>query len=251
MLGRGGKNWLDIEIEELRGGNLIRVVRDKVQRRISKDGSQEYYLKNGKATFEAQEYEMIYIDELGRQTLKVFSPAKGVYFPIMFKFKKMRELTDTEQAKIDAIKITPEEQLAIDSIKNEKERKEKQEEADARFEKEKNKIKNKFYKDIYEAEYEVEIDTETLNHYIYKTQKNHLRLTAGAGLSPQMLLTITIIFMAVGYMMMMWANYNYNYKPTMDFWTANSPQVLELAKTLANKGCPSAPSVQEPVPVRG
>lgn len=249
MLGLGKGSWMDIEIEELRGGNLIREVKDKVQRKINKDGSHEYYLKKAKVFFEAQEYEMIYVNADGSQALKVFSPAKGVYFPITLKFKKIRELTDKEQEQIDIIKITPEEQQKLDSTKKKKDKEIFQEQINQRIEKEKNKLKNKIYREIYDAEFEVEIDTETLNHYIYKVQKNVLRLTAGAGLSPQMLLTITIIFMAVGYMMMMWANYNYNYKPTMDFWTANSPQVIELAKTLANKGCPSPSSNQILTPV--
>ena len=249
MLGLGKGNWLDIEIDELRGGNLIRIVRDKVQRRIHKDGSQEYYLKKAKTTFEAQEYEMIYVDSDGNQAMKVFSPAKGVYFPIGFKFKKMRELTSEEKAKIDAIKITPEEQQKLDSIKKKKDKEIFQEKINQRIESEQNKLKNKIYREIYDAEFEVEIDTETLNHYIYKVQKNHLRLVAGAGLSPQMILTITILMLAIGFMMMSWANYNYSIKPGMDFWATHAPEVLKLAQTLANKGCPSPASNQIPTPI--
>jgi hypothetical protein len=237
MFGKGKIKWLDIEIDELRGGNLIRVIHDKVQRRTEKDGSSEYYLKGAKTTFEAQEFEMIYIDETGSQTLKVFSPAKNIYLPIHLVFAQLRKLTEEEEKQISDIKINPEEQLAIENAKG-RAKQDLKALAEQRVEAEKLAVKNKLYRDIYNAEYQVDVDTETLNHAIYKLQKNHLRLTAGAGISPTMILTMTIIFIAVAFMMMGWAQYNYFLKPSMEFWNEQAPKILQLAQT-----CPGASQV--------
>jgi len=210
--------WLDMEIFELRAGGIIRIVRDKVQRRKASDESEEYYLKNAKDSLKSQDFEDIYVDTKGRQMLKVFSPTKGVYLPINFLFKKTRKFTEEEQDRID--------KAGTDEEKKEKIR--------------------EIYADMYKAQFDTRIDTDTLNHFIYKIRKNKLRLQTGGGLSPTMILTLMVIFIAVAFLIMSWANYNYSWKPAMDFWTEQSPKVLELAKS----SCPSAQNqIQQPVPV--
>lgn len=211
--------WLDMEIFELRAGGIIRIVKDKVQRRENKDGSQYYYLKNAKDTLEPQEFEDIYVDTKGRQMLKVFSPTKGVYFPINFIFKKTRKFNEEERKK----------------IKN------------AETKEKKKKIIREIYADMYKTEFEARVDTNTLNHFIYKIRKNKLRLQTGGGLSPTMILTIMIVFIAVFIILTSWAEYTYFMKPAMEFWNEQAPKIMEMAKN-----CPASAdqiSPVQPVPV--
>jgi len=217
MFGFG--KWLNMEIFELRAGGIIRIIKDNVQRREEKDGSQCYYMKNAKDTLESQEFEDIYVDVNGRQELKVFSPTKGVYFPINFMFKKIRGFTKEEQNKIN----------------------------NAKTEDEKKKITREVYANIYKAQFDIRVDTDTLNHFIYKIRKNKLRLQTGGGLSPTMILTLMVVFMAVAFLIMSWASYNYSFKPQMEFWEKQGPQILEMYKNI----CPAIAqnSIQQPVPV--
>lgn len=237
-------NWLDIEIAELRGGDIIRIVRDKVQRRNEKDGSSEYYLKDLKTSFEAQDYELIFIDTAGNQTLKVFSPAKGVYLPMRLAFTKMRELTPEEKKELEEIKISDEDQAKIDQASG-KAKEALELMANQKAEYERAKARNKIYKKIYDAEYRISVDTETMNHGVYKLQKNHLRLVAGQGMSPTTILTMTIIILAVGYLIIGWANYKYNIEPGMAFWDTHADGVMRVAElnyntTMALQGRPDA-----------
>lgn len=200
-----GKKWVSVEIWNLRAGGMIRVVYDKVQRRTDKDGSQHYYLKKEKETLEPQEFESIYVGSKGEEILKMFSPTKGVYLPIKFMFNKLRELTIEEQEKLDSLQSKEE----------------------------KTKYLKKLYGDMYEAYFESKMDADTLNHAVYKIQKNALRLQGG-GMDLATKITLLIVFMIVASVISAWLQYNYFIKPGMEFWDANSGDVLK-ARELTNE----------------
>jgi hypothetical protein len=220
MLGLGSKGkWLEIEIFELRAGGNIRIVDDKVQRRKESDNSQYYYLKKEKEELSTQEFEDIFVGAKGQQKLKCFSPVKGVYWPIKFFVKKIRNLTDSEKKEIEAI-TDPE-------LKKLKEK--------------------EIYQKIYETYLETVIDTETLNHAIYKMQKNQLRLQTGKGISPTVILVTLIITIAVFIVLASWSEYNYFMKPAMEFWNSQAPIILEASQRVS---CPNPIATPpQPVPV--
>jgi len=217
MFGRG--KWIDIEIFELRAGGVIRIINDKVQRRKDDDGSQYYYLRGEKETLEPQEFEDIFVGSKGQQKLKCFSVTKGVYWPIKFVLKQVRDLNVEEKKKID-------------------------EEKDL---KKKKRLEKEIYKKIYDAYLETVVDTETLNHTIYKIQKNHLRLQTKTGLSPTIILTVVIIILAIFIILSSWAEYTYFLKPAMEFWNNQAPKIMEASQRVSCSNPTSA--TPSPVPV--
>lgn len=192
------EKWVNIEIFHLRAGGMIRISNDKVQRRKNKDLSQYYYLQNEKETLEPQEFEDIYVGSKGEEVLKLFSPTKGVYLPIKFMFNKLRDLTVAEQKKID----------------------------DEPDEKKKKSIMRNIYAEIYKANFESRIDTDTLNHLVYKVQKNALRLQGG-GMDLATKITLLIVFMIIASVIQAWITYNYFLKPGIEFWNENSADVIK------------------------
>jgi len=220
MLGLGSKGkWLEMEIFELRAGEMIRIVDDKVQRRKESDGSQYYWLKKEKEELSAQEFEDIFIGSKGQQKLKCFSPTKGVYWPIKFIVKKIRDITE-------------EERKIIEGTLNEQQKK---------------LVEKEIYQKIYETYLETVIDTETINHAIYKMQKNQLRLQTGKGISPTVVLVALIITIAVFIVLSSWAEYSYFIKPAMEFWNSQAPKILEASQRVSCPNPISAPP--QPVPV--
>jgi hypothetical protein len=109
------------------------------------------------------------------------------------------------------------------------------------------KKEKEVYQKIFQTYFETMIDTETLNHAIYKVQKNQLRLQTGKGISPMMLMTVAIIAMAVFIILSMWANYSYDLKPSMDFWNSQAPLILNAVNKVSCPNPTSAGTV--PVPV--
>lgn len=221
----GGK-WGSIEVWSLRAGGGIRVVNDKVQRRKRKDESQYYYIKGTKDELEPQEFKNIFIGAKGEEVLKVFSPTKGVYLPINFIYKKVRHFNDKEKKYID----------------------------EATNEKEKKRRKQEVYKNIYKVSFESQVDTDSLNHAIYKIQKNALRFQGG-GLDLATKITILMVLMVVVFIIISWATYNYFIKPGMDFWSANAKDVvrakeLDLETARIDAGI-TEPPIQTPIPVGG
>lgn len=239
--------WVDVELWLLRGAGGIKIVRDQVQRRIKKDDSQEYYLKNQKDTLEPQEFESIYSGSKGEDVLKLFSPAKGVYWPINFILKTVRPFTDAERKYIDeATRLTDDENKMILAGKDEKEREKiKQEILKKKFDEKKDRIKE-IYQKIYKAQFESVVDTATLNHGIYKVQKNALRFQGG-GMDLATKMSILTIIIVIAFILCSWATYNYFIQPGMIFWNDHSKEVIEIAR-LQHTGT-SAPEIQEPVPV--
>jgi hypothetical protein len=238
-------SWLDIEIYELRAGGSIRIVDDKVQRRTADDGSQEYWLKNLKDSLEAQEFEDIFIGSDGKQKLKCFSPTKGVYWPIKLIVTKTRELTEIELKQIqDSGVVTPEDELKLMNIKDEEKR---EEEKNIIIDINRHKKEKEIYQKIYKAYMETVIDTETLNHAIYKIQKNQLRLQTSKGISPTLILTVALIGLAVFIILASWAEYTYFQKPAMEFWNEQAPKILEASQRVACNSPVQAPV--QPVPV--
>ena len=192
------EKWVDIEVFNLRAGGMIRISRDKVQRRKNSDLSQYYYLQKAKETLEPHEFEDIYVGSTGEEVLKLFCPTKGVYLPIKFMFNKLRDLTVEEQKQIDAITDSKEKKIKL----------------------------NKIYEKMYKANFESRMDTDTLNHLIYKVQKNALRLQGG-GMDLATKLSLFIIFMIVCSVIQAWVLYNYFLSPGIDFWNENSADVIK------------------------
>jgi len=209
--------WVDVELWLLRGASGIKIVRDKVQRRRKSDDSQEYYLKGQKDSLEPQEFESIYSGSKGEDVLKLFSPAKGVYWPIKFVLKTMRPFNDAEQKYILESK---------DDIEKKKRTKE-------------------VYQRIYKVQFESVVDTATLNHGIYKVQKNALRFQGG-GMDLATKMSILTIIIVIAFIMCSWAVYNYFINPGMIFWNDHAKEVVSVYQ--AQHGNP-APATQEPVPV--
>jgi hypothetical protein len=212
--------WVDIEIFQLRGGNTIKVVKDKIQRKINKDDSQYYQFKKSKDTMEPQEFENIYTGSKGEDVLKLFSPTKGVYWPIKFVLKTVRPFSDAEQKYISESK---------DDIEK------------------KNRIKE-IYQKIYKAQFESVVDTATLNHGIYKIQKNALRFQGG-GMDIATKMSILTIIIVIAFILCSWSVYNFFIQPGMIFWNDHSKEVVEVYR-LQYTGT-STPAIQEPVPVPG
>ncbi len=248
----GGK-WADIEIWSLRAGEGIRVSKDKVQRRKYKDGAQYYYIKGTKDELEPQEFKNIYVGTKGEEVLKVFSPTKGVYLPIKFIYKKMRAFNDKEIKYINDVDYTDEEKKQLKEAKDEKEKKKLKQKFDTRIEREKKRRTKETYKKIYKLSFESQLDSDTLNHAIYKIQKNALRFHGG-GMDMATKLTILMVMIVVVFIIMSWATYNYFIKPGMDFWNANSKDVitakeldLETARVRAGVETPAKPIAPTPV----
>jgi len=212
--------WVDIEIWMLRGAGGLKIVKDKVQRRVKKDDSQEYYLKNAKDTLEPQEFESIYSGSKGEDVLKLFSPAKGVYWPIKFVLKTMRPFTEQEQKYISE---------SADDVEKKKRIKE-------------------IYQKIYKVQFESVVDTATLNHGIYKVQKNALRFQGG-GMDLATKMSILTIIIVIAFILCSWSVYNYFIQPGMTFWNDHSKEVVEVYR-LQHTGT-SVPATQEPVPITG
>lgn len=210
--------WVDVELWLLRGASGIKIVKDQVQRRKKNDGSQEYYLKGQKDTLEPQEFDSIYSGSKGEDVLKLFSPAKGVYWPIKFVLKTMRPFNDAEQKYI----------------------------ADSKDDAEKKKREREVYQKIYKVQFESVVDTATLNHGIYKVQKNALRFQGG-GMDIATKMSILTIIIVIAFILCAWAVYNYFVNPGMIFWNDHSKEVLEVYR-LQHTGT-STPETQEPVPV--
>lgn len=237
--------WLDVEIYEQRAGGVIRIVDDKVQRRIDNDGSQLYYLKNAKDTLEPQEFENIFIGSNGKQKLKCFSPTKGVYWPIKFIVTRTREFTEAELKQIQvAEKLTAEQETKLLEIKDKKNR---EEEKLTLMKNNKSKKEKELYQRIFQTYMETVIDTETLNHAIYKIQKNQLRLQTGKGLSPTVILTLVIIVLAVFIIIASWSEYSYFLKPAMDFWNNQAPLILNAVNKVSCQNPTSAGTIPTPV----
>ena len=213
-----GRKWVEIEIFQLRGGNTIKIVRDMVQRKVNKDGSQYYQLKKLKDTFEPQEFESIYSGSSGEDILKLFSPTKGVYWPIKFQLKTVRPFTEQEQKFID----------------------------EGTDEKDKEKRKKEIYQKIFKTQFETVVDTNTLNHAIYKVQKNALRFQ-GSGMDLATKMSILTIMLVVAFIIVSWATYNYFINPGMIFWNDHAKEVVEVYR-LQHTGT-SIPANQEPTPV--
>jgi hypothetical protein len=210
--------WVDVELWLLRGAGGIKIVRDKVQRRTKNDDSQEYYLKGQKDSLEPQEFESIYLGSKGEDVLKLFSPAKGVYWPIKFVLRTMRPFSEAEQKYISESK---------DDVEKKKKTKE-------------------IYQKIYKAQFESVVDTATLNHGIYKVQKNALRFQGG-GMDLATKMSILTIIVVIAFIMCCWATYNYFIMPGQIFWNDHSKEVVDVYR-IQHTGT-SAPATQEPVPI--
>ena len=220
------EKWLDMEIFNLRAGGFIKIERDKVQRRKNQDLSQYYYLQNAKETLEPQEFEDIYVGAKGEEVLKVFSPTKGVYLPIKFMFNKVRDLTKEEQKQMDDLKITVQEQQELDKETDKNKKKVLQAIVDKRIKTDKKVLLKKFYGEMYQTYFESKIDTDTLNHLVYKVQKNALRLQGG-GMDLATKITLLIVFMIVASLVQAWVLYNYFLEPGIAFWNTESANVIK------------------------
>lgn len=222
---RGGK-YGDIEIWSLRAGGGIRISKDKVQRRTKNDGAQYYYIKGTKDELEPQEFKHIFVGSKGEEVLKVFSPTKGVYLPIKFIYKRVRPFNEKEQEYIN----------------------------EATSDDEKKKRAKETYQKIYKISFESQVDSDSLNHAIYKIQKNALRLQGG-GMDLSTKIALMMVMMIVVFIIISWATYNYFIKPGMDFWSANAKDVLtakelDLETARLNAGI-TEPLPQTPTPVGG
>jgi len=244
----GGK-WVDIELWLMRGAGKIKVVRDKVQRRIKKDGSQVYYLKKQKDELEPQDFENIYVGSAGEDILKLFSPTKGVYWPINFVLKTIRPFTAEEKKYIeDADELTDDENKMVLAGKDEKERANIKIEILSKKKDARKKRIKEIYQKIYKAQFESTVDSATLNHGVYKIQKNALRFQGG-GMDLATKLSILTILIVVAFILCSWAVYNYFIAPGQIFWNDHADEVLEVYR-LQHTGT-STPPVQTPTPVGG
>lgn len=222
----GGGKWGNIEIWSLRAGGGIRIVNDKVQRRKKKDESQYYYIKGTKDELEPQDFKNIFIGAKGEEVIKVFSPTKGVYLPINFIYKKVRPFNDEEKKYINEAPTPADKKIRSQEV----------------------------YKNIYKVSFESQVDTDSLNHAIYKIQKNALRFQGG-GIDLATKISILMVLMIVIFIISSWAVYNYFIKPGMDFWSVSADDVIrakeiDLETARLNAGI-TAPDSQTPVPVGG
>lgn len=243
---RKGAFPIIVQIWELRAGNVIRIHMTRATRKRNPDSSEHYEMENGK-TIEAQEFSDIFIGTKGQQILMVFSPRPNVFLPIKFLWRIVGkdELTTEEEAELNQIvSFTPEETQILNMITDPKSReKEKNKQLQIK-EKEKEKLYKKILKKKFDVEIATQIDSDTINHLVYKLQKNKLRLTP-KGLSPTVVVAILVVFCAIAILVILWGSYNYWLAPQLEFLKTTQDQLLQLYG-MAQSG--SAPVPAGPTP---